>query len=60
MDPTNELSYLRVGSKKQEILIAPGNYLVKLLIKIHCFAKRKMIFFLDEDFILIVIQNQMG
>jgi dynein light chain roadblock-type len=35
MDPTNEMDYLRVTGKKHEILVAP-----------------------DEDYILIVIQNQ--
>lgn len=54
MDPTNELNYLRVGSKKQEILIAPGQCLWCKNIFWGKISKN----FLDEDFILIVIQNQ--
>ena len=28
LDPTNDITFLRLRSKKNEVLIAPGNYLI--------------------------------
>ena len=51
LDPTNDLTFLRVRSKKHEIMIAPG----KKLIYIDEFLRIFLI--ADKEYMLIVVQN---
>lgn len=61
MDSTNDLSFIRLRTKKHEVLVAPGKDLFysyqdtghSHYLKYICFTV-----FLDKDYAMIVIQNQ--
>lgn len=54
LDPTNDLTFLRVRTSKHEIMIAPGTHhqLVCLLV-LYCVCT----FTADKDYLLIVVQD---
>lgn len=61
LDPQNDLTFLRIRTKKQEILIAPGKNNGKFLIVDFFSRKRKTICFFsssfsDKDYLTIVLQ----
>ena len=38
LDPTNDITFLRLRSKKNEVLIAPGNYVFDFCEPVHYMA----------------------
>jgi len=51
LDPQNDLTCLRIRTKKQEILVAPGKIISKKLEFISRFS-----LYLDKDYLTIVLQ----
>jgi dynein light chain roadblock-type len=49
LDPQNDLTFLRIRTKKQEILVAPGKILTFVLQRIN-------FLYLDKDYLTIVLQ----
>lgn len=50
LDPTNDVTFLRIRSKKHEIMIAPGRAFFSKWIHFHCLLS-------DKEYALIVIQS---
>ena len=55
IDPQNDLTFLRIRSKKHEIMVAPGKKYVNNF-NINKFSKEER-FILDKEYMLIVLQN---
>jgi len=58
LDPTNDLTFFRIRTKKHEIMVAPGIFFLILL----AFCMKDLSFFIflfsDKEYMLIVVQNQ--
>ena len=51
LDPQNDLTFLRIRTKKQEILVAPGKHTSELLLSMIDYSP------LDKDYLTIVLQE---
>ena len=64
LDPTNEVTFLRLRSKKNEILLAPGERIIIHVLSMRLNDNERWKFYFerccllpDKEFTLIVVQN---
>ena len=56
LDPTNDLTFLRIRTKKHEIMVAPGNLCKGYIFSNHIQLNTSAL--ADKEYMLIVVQNQ--